>query len=130
MGWVFATEPISVTTASRPVRVSGYRQIVFQPPGYDGALAPIPDGRLPALITATVQAEDDAEYEMLSALFDSGVIGDLEIPEGTDAWVYADAMVYGPVSWHLSPTGRKRADVTFLCPSPRPTWKTAGGVVY
>jgi len=130
MTWKFADTTLNVMANPAPVRSGGYRKIVFSPPGYDGISGVIDDGRLPTEVTVSILATTYDEYETLSALFESGTDGDLEMPYDGDHWVYANAFLEQGVAW--SRVGRKywRATVTFVCPNPRPTWLSTGLAVY
>ena len=54
------------------------------------------------------------------------------MPVGNDAWVYEDSFVDGdgPVLWEKTGPDLWRARVTFVCPKPRPTWKSSGERVF
>jgi len=130
MTWKFADTTLNVQANPPPLRSGGYRKIVFSPPGYDGISGVIDDGRLPVEITVNVIVKTYEEYEDLSALFESGTNGDLEMPYNGDHWVYADAFIEQQVVWIR--VGRRywRAAITFVCPNPRPTWLSTGLAVF
>jgi len=129
-GWKFGTVPLLVLRTPRPGRSAGYRRIGFEAPGVDGITATIPDGRLPTYLSLTVQARSDDELESLSALLESGTEGDLEVPHGSDSWVYEDAYVDGRVQWQKGPGGLWEGRVDFICPKPRPLWLSSRELVY
>lgn len=128
--WRFAGNTLRVAKHPGPARSGGYRKRVFEPPGYDGISAVLDDGRLPVKVSVTVSAMSYSEHETLSALFESGANGNLEVPHGDDAWVYADAFVDGAVQWEKVADGLWRARVEFSCPNPRPRWKSTGELVF
>ena len=134
--WRFVGTELTVAVDPPPARSQGHRRIIHTPPGYDGISAAIPDGRLPTRISVTILAGSYSAFETLSALLGAGPDGDLEVPQAGDAWVYADAFVEGEPTWEqiahedLGPEPLYRARVTFVCPKPRPTWKSSGERVF
>lgn len=128
--WRFAGNTLMVLKLPKPGRSGGYRKRTFEPPGYDGISAVLDDGRLPVKVSVTVETITHAEHETLSALFESGTNGDLEVPHGDDAWVYANAFVDGLVSWEKNTDGNWQARVNFTCPDPRPTRLSTGELVF
>lgn len=130
-GWRFVDNALNVAHEPSPARSGGHRKIIFEAPGVDGIAAVIDDGRLPVQVCVTLQARSSAECELLTALFESGTRGELEIPHGDDAWVYADAWAEGRISWEYVVDDKLyRARVEFVCPDPRPTWKSTGEPVF
>jgi hypothetical protein len=130
MSWQFAATALEVMASPPPVRTGGYRKIIFSPPGYDGISGVIDDGRLPVEITVTILARTYETYQTLSALFESGTDGELRVPYNGDHWVYEDAFVPEAVNWARVGARYWKAQLTFVCPNPRPTWLSTGLAVY
>lgn len=129
--WRFGGQALKVAVAQQPSWSNGARWIAFEAPGNDGVTAAIPDGLLPVSVAVTVYAMSPEELTTLTALFAAVSDDVLEVPVGTDAWVYDAAHVRGPVQWQGVLGGRAwQARVEFVCWHPRPTWKSSGLAVY
>lgn len=136
MPFRFAGVELKVASDPPPARSSGHRWIKYEAPGADGIVASFRNGRMPGRVAWTVLARAYAELEVLEAMLDAGADGDLEWPHDGDAWVFEDAMVDGEVTWEQishedqEPEALYRARVIFVCPKPRPYWKSSGELVF
>lgn len=107
----------------------GYEADIFESSGVDGASV-LDNRRFPAYYYLSVVAKTPTEQAALEALFTSGVTGDLEVPVGSDHWVYAGAKVIGKNRWRPINDYHAEVQVTVICPSPRPTYKSTGTRVF
>ena len=116
----------------------GFEKVKFTPPGYDGISAVLDNRRTETTYALTILARTYSEYETLVALCASGTNGTLEVPHAGDAWVYLNAFIDNKPNWesagHEDVVGDEqalyKARVEFVCPNPRPTWKSTGELVF
>ena len=128
--WKFADVPLRVSTDTPPSSSGGYEKIILRPPGVDKPIM-IDDRRALTVYTLVVNVKSVEHLVMLTALAQSGVEADLEVPRGNDAWVYEDSSIGRDVTTEeVIPGALWRVTLEITAGDPRPLWKSSGERVF